>query len=56
MRYHLHLALTADQFKDRDAVVTISCDALDDAEAQEFVMDLLPDLPFDIAEIEEEDE
>ena len=56
MRYHLHLALTADQLKGRDAVMTVSCDALDDAEAQEFVMDLLSDLEFDVVEIDSEDE
>ena len=55
MRHHVHIALTAENIADRNGAITVSIDASDDQEAQEFVMDLLPDLEFDVTEIEAEE-
>lgn len=53
MRQHVHLVLTSDQLAERDVQMTVSVNADSDQDAQEFVMDLLQDIEFDITEIEE---
>lgn len=56
MRYHVHCSLTADDLAERNAVMTLSIDAADDAEAQAVVFETFPDLEMDIVELEEADD
>jgi hypothetical protein len=54
MRFHVHIAVVDPdtcEYSDIDATFTVT--AKDDAEAQQRVFDLLPDLGFDVVEIEE---
>lgn len=50
--YALHLSCTADAWAARDTTVIVTLDAADDAKAQELVAELLPDLEYDVVEIE----
>lgn len=56
MRFHVHMAITAEAWADRDPKLTLSIDADDDLAAQNAAYDLFPDLEFDVAEIEPEDQ
>lgn len=54
MRFHVHIIVTdPETCEARDIAATFTLDAADDDEAQRAVFELLPDLSFDVTEIEE---
>lgn len=56
MRHHVHCAITDESYLLLDPFLTLSVDAEDDHQAQEIVMMLLPDLEFDVIEIDTEED
>lgn len=55
-RHHVHMTVTDENLVLWNPVITVSVDAEDDQEAQDFVMDLFPDLEFDVTEIDVDEE
>lgn len=54
-RHHVHCAITDETYLLLDPMITVSLDAENDHQAQELVMLLLPDLEFDVVEIDSDE-
>lgn len=52
-RYHIHMSLTDVRFEQNDCKATVSIDAIDDCHAVNILCELLDQVEFDIAEIDE---